>query len=410
MSPVEWYYAHGDEKAGPVASTELKELASAGELTPEDLVWREGMEQWVAARQVKGLFEATDPKAPDPPSQAEDPFVEGVQPVSPIPTTAPGVLPEPGPTALDRPRRHATRYPFDAVLDALRAQFTAESVESTSKIFAACGHYCLYAAMLAGLGVSVALSVRAGVVDPVLRGVVWLLILAVLQYVAGRLCAGLERLNRTTAVRVSGTAFLDSFALLSAVSGLVMLLGAAVLAVRSEAYWLILAGLVAFVTCEYLAFIALSPATLHVSVVSEARAADEAIGVLSFLLKAMLRLAPVAFGAGVVCGTLWLLYACYLALAPPGGHAEVAALLGTERLAGLEATVDPALAEKMLEVWPAEVTAATATGWIAAFAALPLVTYVLFLVGYLLVDVTCALLSLPGRLDVLAGIEEEEDE
>lgn len=51
-----WYYSRGDSTVGPVSAPELKRLASVGQLGPTDLVWKEGMRDWVAADQVKGLI------------------------------------------------------------------------------------------------------------------------------------------------------------------------------------------------------------------------------------------------------------------------------------------------------------------------------------------------------------------
>jgi hypothetical protein len=377
MSPVEWYYAHGDQRAGPVPSAELKQLAAASELLPDDLVWREGMDQWVAASNVKGLFEETESEGEETPSKAAEPPAEGFQPVSAMPATAPDLLPKPGQTASDRAGPRAARHPLEVVLDSVRAQFTVGFVDSTTKTFVAGGHYCLYVAMLASFGAALTLGVKTGSLDQVLRGVVWLLSLAVLQYSAGRFCVALDRLNRTTAGHVSTTVFLDSFALLNMVAGLAILLGSAVLAVRSGVYPLVLLGLVSFIVCEHLAFVSLNPETLSISVAADTPAGEEAIGMLAFLLKALLRLAPVAFGAGVVGGTLWLFYACYQVF----GGANLAV---------------------------AEETAAAATWCIIGSAALPFVAYVLFLLFYLLVDVVRAVLSLPAKLDALADKHQRE--
>ena len=57
MPPTEWFYTRGSKRFGPVSAMELKQLADHGELAAEELVWREGMEQWVPARRVKGLFD-----------------------------------------------------------------------------------------------------------------------------------------------------------------------------------------------------------------------------------------------------------------------------------------------------------------------------------------------------------------
>jgi len=60
MAEVQWYYARNDQQYGPVTASELRQLADAGRLTPDDLLWREGMDAWTTAINLRGLF--------DPPS------------------------------------------------------------------------------------------------------------------------------------------------------------------------------------------------------------------------------------------------------------------------------------------------------------------------------------------------------
>jgi hypothetical protein len=62
MAEVQWYYARNDQQYGPVSATELRQLADAGQLTPDDLLWREGMDAWTTAINLRGLF--------DPPASA----------------------------------------------------------------------------------------------------------------------------------------------------------------------------------------------------------------------------------------------------------------------------------------------------------------------------------------------------
>src|SRR3954470_13764385 len=64
----EWYYTRNKEPCGPVNSTQLKELAAQGELLPSDLVWKDGMSEWVAAATLKSLF--AEPAAPNPAAHA----------------------------------------------------------------------------------------------------------------------------------------------------------------------------------------------------------------------------------------------------------------------------------------------------------------------------------------------------
>ena len=51
-----WFYSIDNEEIGPVSSQLLKQLAKSGSLQPFDLVWQEGMHDWVEAQQIKGLF------------------------------------------------------------------------------------------------------------------------------------------------------------------------------------------------------------------------------------------------------------------------------------------------------------------------------------------------------------------
>ncbi|HEX3151138.1 MAG TPA: GYF domain-containing protein [Gemmataceae bacterium] len=52
----EWYYSIDGDRQGPVAAADLKKLADAGTLKEADLVWKDGMADWVAAKSIKGLF------------------------------------------------------------------------------------------------------------------------------------------------------------------------------------------------------------------------------------------------------------------------------------------------------------------------------------------------------------------
>lgn len=56
MAEMQWYYARNDEQFGPVSATDLHQLADAGRLSPDDLLWREGMDAWTTAINLRGLF------------------------------------------------------------------------------------------------------------------------------------------------------------------------------------------------------------------------------------------------------------------------------------------------------------------------------------------------------------------
>jgi hypothetical protein len=50
-----WYYTMGGQQQGPVPLDHLKHWLSNGQLQPTELVWREGMANWLSAEQVPEL-------------------------------------------------------------------------------------------------------------------------------------------------------------------------------------------------------------------------------------------------------------------------------------------------------------------------------------------------------------------
>jgi hypothetical protein len=57
---VEWYYTTNKQQMGPVTWAELRELADVGILKPHDMVWSDGMDEWVKAINQSGLFSDGD--------------------------------------------------------------------------------------------------------------------------------------------------------------------------------------------------------------------------------------------------------------------------------------------------------------------------------------------------------------
>lgn len=83
MNP-EWYYTADGGQHGPVTAADLKKLAREGTIHPEDLVWKSGTPNWVAAKSVKGLFAtaAAKPeveKADQTPANLEDSATELIE-------------------------------------------------------------------------------------------------------------------------------------------------------------------------------------------------------------------------------------------------------------------------------------------------------------------------------------------
>ena len=57
---AEWFYTTNKQQMGPVTWDELRDLAEVGILKPHDMIWSEGMDEWVKAIQQSGLFADAD--------------------------------------------------------------------------------------------------------------------------------------------------------------------------------------------------------------------------------------------------------------------------------------------------------------------------------------------------------------
>jgi hypothetical protein len=51
-----WYYVKGENRFGPYTTTEFKEFAKQGKIDYYDYIWRDGLEEWIEANHVIGLF------------------------------------------------------------------------------------------------------------------------------------------------------------------------------------------------------------------------------------------------------------------------------------------------------------------------------------------------------------------
>ena len=78
MNEQQWYFAQNGQQQGPVLESALRQMLATGQLSAGDVVWRQGLPQWVAAGSVPELMPA--PAGP------------GVPP--PVPYPAPGYPPQ----------------------------------------------------------------------------------------------------------------------------------------------------------------------------------------------------------------------------------------------------------------------------------------------------------------------------
>ena len=134
MAEPKWFYGRGGQQTGPVSSIEMRELVMRGQITPTDMVWREGMPNWIPAHQAADIL---------PPSQAAAPAPVGYY------TSTLG-MPQ---RAVENLKGHAQPIgdTSDWPLDETHMQQFEQAVKLRKKISAAAG---LYRALLLLSGIS----------------------------------------------------------------------------------------------------------------------------------------------------------------------------------------------------------------------------------------------------------------
>lgn len=79
-----WFYSRGGQQSGPLALAQLKQLATSGQLRGDDLVWSEGMADWLPASQVLDVFRSPAPSPPRPAALGMAAAVSARQPATPF--------------------------------------------------------------------------------------------------------------------------------------------------------------------------------------------------------------------------------------------------------------------------------------------------------------------------------------
>ena len=259
---------------------------------------------------------------------------------------------------------------FDGLLGIFRNMFAGDGVVKLGRVFAKIGLWSMFGliAVVAGFQFYVAVEYdRAGLIW---TGVGALLVGLVLQYIAARFMRVADRLIDASPSHLTNTAILDTIGLLSLICGIISLVQGIAQAIDAENIDTVWPGVLQFVAFIAIAAVALNPASVNTHESQTANAGEEAIGIVGFFLKLMLRTAPILFGISVVVLTLAGAY-----------HFIMFASEENQHVNGMK------MGEVMLD------------GLLAA--AIPLGAYLLFVFGHLMIDLmrgTLSLLTIRDRL------------
>lgn len=260
------------------------------------------------------------------------------------------------------------------VLERVPALLKGERYERIVDGVTVAGHWGLLAIALLGLVLELIAAATGRGGAAILWGVAWLVVLPLLQYTALQFLGATRSMVTSNATSLGSQAFLRCFALVALVAAIVTLIYAIVRSIDSASVQVFLFGLAFTALWLATAWLALNPSLLGIRINTQSSAGEEAIGVLSFFVKAAVRIVPIFYGVTMVAATI---------------HAIVV-------LVGM---IGDTQAELIIAVGRVELTAP-----IVMLAALsPFLAYIGFVFYFLAIDLMRSVLSIPGNLRGTGG-------
>jgi hypothetical protein len=257
----------------------------------------------------------------------------------------------------------------DKLLAWAKNTLTPSRYDAASAGLEIAGHWALIVAAAGGLLFAIIKSIKTDTMSDFLMGIGWVVLIMVAQYVAGKLSATELLLIKSAPSEMSSRAFLSCLALLNLIAGILALVWFIVMAIRMEEWSMLGAGVGLFVLCELVVCLCLNPDMINITISSSSSPGQEALGVLALVMKGLLRLVPVAFGIGAICGAMGMIW-------------MIVQLLR-----------DQATSSSLMSL---------STAWLVLVsAALPFVSYLLYIFVYLNIDLMRSILVLPGKVDAL---------
>lgn len=255
---------------------------------------------------------------------------------------------------------------LEKFIEFIKGLLTADLLNFSIKWLTKIGHISIIvaAALVFIFGIIAAIRAQAGGGSLFLNVVIFIIAIFVLQYTAHRFLPTGDKLIANNPTRLASKAFLDCFGFLAMLAGLVIFFFYIYMAIKLPSLTYFLMGLGAFVFLEFLALIAFNAETVSMEIVKEASAGQEAIGIITFFMKALLRLVPIAFGIGIAVYTVLIfIHSFGLFSDAKFGFAVRSAMLDGSQ--------------------------------ILIFTLLPFLAYIVFVLYFLIIDVIRSILAIP---------------
>ena len=353
---------------GPFTLEELKELASKKKITPSTYVIIEGTEDWLAAKDVEGLFPA-GPKLPNlPPPPPGD---------APLSSEDAARIARQGAAAAKQGAQMAMAYSasitdkstgfWGGVIAFIKKILNEAIVTSIISKLSQVGIYAMVLAALGIIAIAILSAVKNSEFIHIVIGLFAVFALSLTQYFASKFMDSGVRVISATPTRMGSDALIEAIALITFLLSVGALVFGVIVTLQSETIYPVMIGTALFLSGMLVVGISLNPNMLNINIGETSSAGEEAIGIISFGYKSWLRAIPAVFGILSILGSLQIVWAFIK-------------LVVGDMLTGY---------------------AVAASGSIMVFAGglYPVLGLLIFLYSYLLIDVISAILSLPSKLD-----------
>jgi hypothetical protein len=256
---------------------------------------------------------------------------------------------------------------LEKFIEFMKGKMTARLLDFSIKWLTIIGHIGLIVAAVLGFLFFVIVAIRANHLTEFLFAIVWIIAVFVVQYTAYRFATAGEALIKNNSTRLASKAFFDCVGFLAMLAGAVVFIYQLYMAIHVASLTQFLIGLGVFVFLEFLAIVAFNAETVSMEIVSEASAGQEAIGIITFFMKTLLKLVPIVFGVGIAVYTVIMFIDSF-------------GLFNNAKLAA-------AYQSGMFDA-----------GQIITFGLLPFISFIVFVLYFLVIDIIRSILAIPGKL------------
>ena len=286
---------------------EINAKLASGELTPSTRAWMPGMSGWKPLSD--GAFFALGIKyenqdEPPPLSETDklkDKGMEAVQEAS----KAISKLKEVKDVTVYLPHLKL----IDKILAFFKKILTPGLLETTENWLLKLGHLSAVGATFLFLLLALVGSIKTEVWDIFLYSLLGIPAMAIAQYIAVKFMGSGKDLISRSPGKIATQGFLDALVLMSVLLGFLALGGGFYYMIKASEPMIFAVGLLLTFGSLYVAICGFNPSTVNINLGDEnASVGEEALGLVSFIIKSYMRSVPLVFGLTITLSFLAMLY------------------------------------------------------------------------------------------------------